>query len=52
MGIFEIVGRALAGSRCYLCGKGREVYLIRREGDRAADQAHLACAKKAGARPE
>ena len=44
---FEIVGQAPAGSRCYLCGKGRRVYLIRRENNHEADQVHLDCAKKA-----
>jgi hypothetical protein len=44
---FEVVGRAPPGSRCYFCGKGGDVYLVRRRGDRETDQAHLDCAQKA-----
>jgi Protein of unknown function (DUF3631) len=48
---FEVVGHAPAGSRCYFCGKGGEVHLVRRRGDREVDQAHLACAEKAWGEP-
>jgi hypothetical protein len=46
-GTFEILGRAPSGSRCYFCSKGGEVHLVRRQGDREVDQAHLGCAEQA-----
>ena len=43
----ELVGRAPAGERCYLCGKAGRVFLIRRHG--GVDQLHLECAKPSAA---
>jgi hypothetical protein len=48
----KVVGLAPAGSRCCLCGKGRKVHLIRQQGKREVDQAHLACAEKAWGNPQ
>ena len=39
----ELVGRAPAGERCYLCGKAGRVFLVRQRG--GVDQLHLECAK-------
>jgi hypothetical protein len=45
--VLVVVGQAPAGSRCYFCGSGGQVRLVRRRGGREVSQAHLGCAGKA-----
>ena len=48
----EVVGVATPGERCWSCGKGGVVHLIRRYPGAEAEQMHKACAVRAwGARP-
>jgi hypothetical protein len=40
----KVLGKALAGHRCELCGKGRDVYLIQLREEEEAAERHRDCA--------
>jgi hypothetical protein len=48
----EVVGQAPPGERCFSCGKGDGVKLIRRRKGEPADQMHIGCAARAWAAEE
>jgi hypothetical protein len=45
----EIIAPAQAGERCFVCGKGGKVFLVRRQSGEEASQMHIDCARKAWA---